>query len=125
MSDNHYDYQILGLLDPRDNTVTTWNLALEHPPHIGLDSIHFRWFGARRLLASDNCAAIIALMTPLEILIAQARIEGLPDTEIAERMHITPNAITQHMARLRRRIWHQLPDLRPLLAGRRYRSPNP
>jgi DNA-binding CsgD family transcriptional regulator len=69
--------------------------------------------------------AKIALMTPLELLIAQARIDGLSDTEIAERMQLSPNAITKHMTRLRRRIHHRLPELRPLLAGRRYRSPLP
>jgi DNA-binding CsgD family transcriptional regulator len=69
--------------------------------------------------------AKIALMTPLELLIAQARIDGLSDTEIAERMQLSPNAITKHMTRLRRRIYHHLPELRPLLAGRRYRSPLP
>ena len=49
-------------------------------------------------------AALIALMPPLELLIAQARIDGLPDTAIADRMQLSPNGITQHRTRLRRRI---------------------
>lgn len=44
---------------------------------------------------------------------AQARIDGLPDT------------ITQHLTRLRQRICHRFRELRPLLAGRRYRSSDP
>jgi hypothetical protein len=32
-------------------------------------------------------------------------------------MQLSLNAITKHMARLRRRIYHYLPELRPLLAA--------
>jgi DNA-directed RNA polymerase specialized sigma24 family protein len=106
-----------------DDSATTWAKARRDPPEHGSSPYLFRFFGARRLLANETCAAIIDLMTPHQLLIVQARLEGLPDPAIADVMQISTAAVRQHISRLRKRIYRELPHLRPLITGRRFRSP--
>jgi DNA-directed RNA polymerase specialized sigma24 family protein len=117
---------IAGLPADWDDSATTYDIHLEHPPHIGRDSIHFRWWGTRYLVSRDICSAIIRAMTPLQLLIVDFRLQGLPDDEIANILHMTPAALRQHMTRLRKRIYEEVPCIRATLRNRyRYQPPSP
>lgn len=109
---------IKGLPAAWDESATTQDIVLRHPPHIGRDPIHFRWWGTRYLISRENCAAIIALMTPRQLLIVHYRTLGMTDQQIAEEMGITPNAVSKQLNRLRQLIYQELPELRSRLTDR-------
>ena len=72
-----------------------------------------------RVIERETFAEIIALLEPLDLMIAAMRLEGLSDDEIARLLGRNRTSVTSRMKRTCQRIIHLRPDLAPVLEGRR------
>jgi DNA-binding CsgD family transcriptional regulator len=79
----------------------------------------------QRLIEREAFAEIVALLQPLDLVVAAMRLEGLTDGEIAALLGVTRASVSSRMRRAGRRIVHLRPDLAPLLEGRRPRHRPP
>lgn len=72
-----------------------------------------------RLVEQDTFAELLALLEPVELVIAALRLEGLSDDQIATLLGTTRQTVVRRMERAQARIVAALPELGPLLRGRR------
>ena len=75
-----------------------------------------------RLVEQDTFAEMLALLEPEELVIASLRLEAMSDEQIASLLEIDCATVCRRMEQARQRIVEALPELAPVLRGRRYRS---
>jgi hypothetical protein len=74
-----------------------------------------------RLVEQDTFAEALALLEPEELVIASLRLETLSDEQIASLLDIDRATVCRRMEQARQRIAEALPELAPVLGGRRHR----
>ena len=72
-----------------------------------------------RLIEQDTFAEMLALLEPEELLIACLRLEDLSNEQIASLLDISPRSVRSRMEQAMQRIVEALPELAPVLGGRR------
>ena len=75
-----------------------------------------------RLIEQDTFAEVLALLEPEELLIACLRLEDLSNEQIASLLDISPKSVRSRMEQAMQRIVEALPELVPVLSGRRQPS---
>jgi len=75
-----------------------------------------------RLIEQDTSAEMLALLEPEELLIACLRLEDLSNEQIASLLDISPKSVRSRMEQAMQRIVEALPELAPVLSGRRQPS---
>ena len=93
-----------------------------HPPAGWRQSGTPEHYPLAALIRAETCSEILARLTPHELLMAAARVNGMTDAEIAERFRMHQNGVTRRMIAARRRIERDLPEAARWLRGRRRRS---
>lgn len=71
------------------------------------------------LVQRDTCHEILSLLTREELIVAVLRLEGLSDSQIGALLGITTSGVSRRIERARVRIVAHLPELAPMLRGRR------
>ncbi len=74
-----------------------------------------------RLIARETFAEIVRELTPIELYIAQCRLEGMSDRAIGLQLGVSRRLVSHIMLRARRRIAVELPGTASWLEGRRLR----
>jgi hypothetical protein len=74
-----------------------------------------------RLVEQDTFAEALALLEPEELVIASLRLEALSDDQIASLLDIDRATVCRRMEQAHQRIVEVLPELAPVLRGRRHR----
>jgi predicted DNA-binding protein (UPF0251 family) len=72
-----------------------------------------------RLIEQDTFAEMLALLEPEELLIACLRLEDLSNEQIASLLDISSKSVRSRMEQAMQRIVEALPELAPVLSGRR------
>ncbi len=74
-----------------------------------------------RLVEQDIFAEALALLEPEELVIASLRLEALSDEQIASLLDIDRATVCRRMEQAHKRIVEAVPELAPVLRGRRHR----
>ena len=74
-----------------------------------------------RLVARETFAEMLAVLRPLDALIAQYRVYGWSDAEIGETLHFDPSTVWRRMERAKARVIEEVPELSLDLSARRRR----
>lgn len=73
-----------------------------------------------RLVEQDTFAEMVALLKPVELIIACLRLEDLADDQIASLLDIDRSTVHAHMEQALQRIVEALPELDVVLRDRRH-----
>ena len=71
-----------------------------------------------RFVEKETFAEILACLTPIELLAAALRLEGLSDAKIGALLGMSRQGVRKRLRRAQARIIHTRPDLAPALLGR-------